>query len=105
MAKSRAPWNSPTATPFSFTGKLSSLLADRMFVSGVITKIGTSAQRMKKAGWESHYVANTTCISIQQNTLKELAAKHSRHSNWYSPSESSLFRLYAHLTKWTLIRV
>jgi GT2 family glycosyltransferase len=61
-------------------------------------------QRMKKAGWESHYVANTTCTSIQQDTLKELAAKQLRDSNWYSPAESSLLLLYAHLTKWTFIR-
>jgi glycosyltransferase involved in cell wall biosynthesis len=61
-------------------------------------------QRMKKAGWESHYVATTSCTSIQQDTLMELGTKQLRDSDWSSPSESSLFRLYAHLTKWTCIR-
>ena len=61
-------------------------------------------QRMKTAGWESHYVASSRCISIQQDSVKELAAKQLRDSGWYSPQESSLFRLYLHLSKWTFIR-
>jgi GT2 family glycosyltransferase len=61
-------------------------------------------QRMKKAGWESHFVAGSRCISIQQDSLKELAAKQLRDSGWYSPKESSLLHLYLHLSKWTFIR-
>ncbi len=61
-------------------------------------------QRMKKVGWESHYVASSRCISIQQDSLKELAAKQLRDSGWYSPAESSLVRLYLHLSKWTFLR-
>ena len=62
------------------------------------------SQRMKTAGWESHYVAGSRCISIQQDSLKSLAIKQLRDSGWYSPEESSLFRLYLHLSKWTIIR-
>src|SRR6202790_877197 len=61
-------------------------------------------QRMKTAGWESHYVASSRCISIQQDSLKELATKQLRDSGWYSPEESSLFRLSLHLSKWAFIR-
>jgi GT2 family glycosyltransferase len=61
-------------------------------------------QRMKKSGWESHFVASSRCVSIQQDSLKELAAKQLRDSGWYSPTESSLLRLYLHLSKWTCIR-
>jgi GT2 family glycosyltransferase len=61
-------------------------------------------QRMKKSGWESHFVASSRCVSIQQDSLKELAAKQLRDSGWYSPAESSLLRLYLHLSKWTCIR-
>jgi GT2 family glycosyltransferase len=61
-------------------------------------------ERMKKAGWESHFVASSRCVSIQQDSLKELAAKQLRDSGWYSPSESSLVHLYLHLSKWTFIR-
>lgn len=61
-------------------------------------------QRMRKAGWESHYVASSRCVSIQQDSLKGLAAKQLRDSGWYSPAESSLPRLYLHLSKWTCVR-
>lgn len=61
-------------------------------------------QRMKTAGWESHFVATSRCVSIQQDSLKELAAKQLRDSGWYSPEDSSLLRLYLHLSKWTFAR-
>jgi GT2 family glycosyltransferase len=61
-------------------------------------------QRMWKAGWETHYVAQSRCVSIQRDTLRQLAAKELRESYWYSPAESSLLRLYLHLSKWTAIR-
>jgi cellulose synthase/poly-beta-1,6-N-acetylglucosamine synthase-like glycosyltransferase len=61
-------------------------------------------QRMRKAGWETHYVANSRCISVQRDSLTELAVKQLRDSGWFSPKESSLARLYFDLTKWTLIR-
>src|SRR5580765_2689574 len=62
------------------------------------------SQRMWKCGWESHFVAVSRCISVQKDTLRQLAAKELRESYWYSPEESSLPRLYFHLSKWTLIR-
>jgi len=61
-------------------------------------------RRMREAGWETHYVAESRCVSTQKDTLKQLAAKELRESYWYSPAESSLARLYLHLSKWTLIR-
>jgi GT2 family glycosyltransferase len=61
-------------------------------------------QRMGKSGWETHYVAQSRCVSIQKDTLRQLAAKELRESYWYSPAESSLLRLYLHLSKWTIIR-
>jgi GT2 family glycosyltransferase len=61
-------------------------------------------RRMKNLGWESHYVAETSCISIQGDSLRELAGKQLRDSGWYSPEESSLTRLYGSLTKWTFLR-
>lgn len=61
-------------------------------------------QRMRVAGWDSHFVATSRCISAQKDTLKELAAKQLRDSGWYSPEESSLVHLYFHLSKWTSVR-
>src|SRR6266404_2222385 len=60
--------------------------------------------RMKKAGWDTHYVATSRCISIQEDTLKQLALKELRESYWYSPAQSSLLHVYLHLSKWTIIR-
>ena len=59
---------------------------------------------MKTFRWATHYVTGSRCISIQEDTLKELAAKELRESYWYSPSASSLVHLYLHLSKWTLVR-
>jgi GT2 family glycosyltransferase len=61
--------------------------------------------RMKTAGWETHYIATSRCISIQEDSLKQLALKQLRDSYWYSPAQSSLIHLYLHLSKWTVIRV
>jgi cellulose synthase/poly-beta-1,6-N-acetylglucosamine synthase-like glycosyltransferase len=61
-------------------------------------------QRMRKSGWETHYVAQSYCVSIQQDTVKELALKQLRDSGWFSSSDS-LVRLWLHLSKWTLIRL
>jgi GT2 family glycosyltransferase len=62
-------------------------------------------ERMRKLGWETHYVARSRCISTQRDSLKELAAKQLlRDSCWSRLNEGSLIRLYFLLTKWTLIR-
>jgi GT2 family glycosyltransferase len=60
--------------------------------------------RMRSAGWETHYIAVSRSVSIQQDHLVQLAGKVLREAGWYSPSESSLARLYFYHTKWTLVR-
>jgi GT2 family glycosyltransferase len=60
-------------------------------------------QRMRNAGWESHYVAQSRCVSIQQDSFKSLAEKQLRDSGWHSAADS-LAGLYFHQTKWTLGR-
>lgn len=60
--------------------------------------------RMKKLGWETHYLADTRCVSIQQDHLMQLVGKVLRETGWYSPSEGSLAHLYFYHTKWTLVR-
>jgi glycosyltransferase involved in cell wall biosynthesis len=61
-------------------------------------------RRMRQAGWDSHFVASSRCVSIQQDSLDVLANKQLRDSGWYSPREGSLMRLYFHLTMWTMVR-
>ena len=61
-------------------------------------------QRMWQKGWETHFVAESRCVSMQEDTFEQLTRKELRESYWYSPSESSLAHLYLHLSKWTIIR-
>lgn len=61
-------------------------------------------KRMREAGWATHYLAESRCMSIQKDNLKQLAAKELRESYWYSPAESSLRHLFLHLSKWTIVR-
>ena len=60
--------------------------------------------RMRDAGWETLYAAESRCVSIQQDQLAQLTGKVLREAGWYSPSESSLGRLYFDHTKLTLVR-
>jgi cellulose synthase/poly-beta-1,6-N-acetylglucosamine synthase-like glycosyltransferase len=60
-------------------------------------------KRMWRAGWETHFLQDGCCVSIQQDSLADLASKQLRDTNWHSPQDS-LFKLYLHLTKWTLVR-
>jgi cellulose synthase/poly-beta-1,6-N-acetylglucosamine synthase-like glycosyltransferase len=60
--------------------------------------------RMRDVGWETLYIAESRCISTQEDYLGQLVGKVLREAGWYSPSESSLARLYFYHTKWTLVR-
>jgi cellulose synthase/poly-beta-1,6-N-acetylglucosamine synthase-like glycosyltransferase len=62
------------------------------------------SKRLWEQGWEVHFLAASRCVSIQKDTVRALAIKQLRDSGWSSPAESSLMRLYLHLTKWTAIR-
>jgi GT2 family glycosyltransferase len=42
-------------------------------------------KRMRESGWATHYLAESQCMSIQKDNLKQLAAKELRESYWYSP--------------------
>ncbi len=60
--------------------------------------------RMTKVGWETHYIAESRCISIQADSLEQLCKKELRESGWYSPEDGSLGKLYVSFSKVTLIR-
>jgi cellulose synthase/poly-beta-1,6-N-acetylglucosamine synthase-like glycosyltransferase len=61
--------------------------------------------RMKKAGWDTHYVAESRCISIQADSLRQLSKKELRERGWYSPAEGSLPNLYFSISRFTIIRM
>jgi|GEM_PF-5708459 len=60
--------------------------------------------RMRNKRWETHYIATSRCVSIQQDSFPLLTKKILRDTGWYSPKQGSLPHLYLHHTRMTLIR-
>lgn len=61
--------------------------------------------RMRQAGWETHYTAQSYCVSIQNDSLTELSRKQLRDSDWFSPREYSFTRLFLIQCRWLLVRL
>lgn len=61
--------------------------------------------RIAKAGWETHYIAASRCVSIQDDSLNVLAKKELTRSDWESPEDYPLGRFLLHRTKWTTVRM
>lgn len=62
-------------------------------------------QRMRKAGWQTHFVAQSKCFSIQQDTFRSLCNKQLRNGGWGSPEDYSLGRLFLSETRWLAVRL
>jgi glycosyltransferase involved in cell wall biosynthesis len=62
-------------------------------------------RRMKAAGWETHYVSRTLCVSTQEDRLLSLANKQLLRSNWASPEDYSVPRVFLDQTKWMIVRL
>jgi hypothetical protein len=60
---------------------------------------------MRDAGWETHYVASSSCLSLQQDTFRGLSSKLLFRSNWFSPASYSLPRVFLDQTKWFVVRM
>jgi len=60
--------------------------------------------RMWQKGWETHYIAESCCVTTQEDTLTQIAKKELRECFWYAAPGSSPVRSAILLTKWTLIR-
>lgn len=61
--------------------------------------------RMREAGWETYYMAEARCVSIQADGFSQITGKTLREDGWYSPRESALGRLYYYHSKWMLVRM
>ena len=61
-------------------------------------------ERMRRIGWETHYVALSRCTSMQKDSLVELCEKQLVRSGWTSPSDYSLGRLFRNQSKWFFVR-
>ena len=62
-------------------------------------------ERIRAVGWETHFVAQSYCVSIQENTVGEFAKKELSRNRWESTKDYSLIRLIFDRSKWTLIRM
>jgi cellulose synthase/poly-beta-1,6-N-acetylglucosamine synthase-like glycosyltransferase len=63
------------------------------------------SKRMREAGWETHFVAGSFCTSIQEDTLRGLSHKLLLRSNWHSPDDYPLARVFLDQTRWFLARL
>lgn len=61
--------------------------------------------RMRRAGWETHYVAESQCVSIQLDTLRSLANKQLLRSDWQSPADYPLPTVFLDQSKWLVVRL
>jgi mycofactocin glycosyltransferase len=61
--------------------------------------------RMRQVGWQTHYIARSYCVSIQRDSLTQLSKKQLRDSDWFTPREFSLARLFVLQCRWLLVRL
>ena len=61
--------------------------------------------RLRQAGWQTHYVAESHCISIQDDTLASLSNKQLIRSDWQSRNDYSLARVFVDQSKWLFVRL
>jgi GT2 family glycosyltransferase len=61
--------------------------------------------RMGDAGWETHFVAKSCCVSIQEDTLRSLSDKLLTRSDWRSAEDYSLARVFLDQSRWFLVRL
>lgn len=61
-------------------------------------------ERMQQIGWETHYVAQSRCTSIQKDSLSELCKKQLVRGGWESPADYPLTGVFLGESKWLFVR-
>src|SRR5277367_949432 len=72
---------------------------------GNVSEDSDICERIRAAGWDTHFIAQSNCVSIQHNTITEFAKKELSRNGWESPKDYPLTRLIADRSKWTAIRM
>jgi cellulose synthase/poly-beta-1,6-N-acetylglucosamine synthase-like glycosyltransferase len=62
-------------------------------------------ERIRTAGWDTHFIAESRCVSIQENTVTAFAKKELSRNGWESANDYPLIQLILGRSKWTLIRM
>jgi cellulose synthase/poly-beta-1,6-N-acetylglucosamine synthase-like glycosyltransferase len=74
-------------------------------ILGNVCEDSDICERIRTAGWDTHYIAQSRCVSIQNNTVAEFAKKELSRNDWDSPKDYPLSRLVLQRSKWTLVRM
>lgn len=61
--------------------------------------------RIRSAGWETHFIAGSQCVSIQKDTIGEFAKKELSRNGWASPKDYPLRRFILHRSKYLFVRM
>jgi cellulose synthase/poly-beta-1,6-N-acetylglucosamine synthase-like glycosyltransferase len=72
---------------------------------GNVSEDSDICERIRAAGWDTHFLAQSYCVSIQNNTVTEFAKKELSRNDWESPKDYPLSRLILDRSKWTAIRM
>jgi cellulose synthase/poly-beta-1,6-N-acetylglucosamine synthase-like glycosyltransferase len=62
-------------------------------------------ERIRAAGWDTHFIAQSQCVSIQNNTVTEFAKKELSRNAWESPKDYPLSRFVFQRSKMLAIRM
>jgi cellulose synthase/poly-beta-1,6-N-acetylglucosamine synthase-like glycosyltransferase len=62
-------------------------------------------KRMREAGWDTHYVTQSQCISIQEDTIASLSRKQLARSDWHSPADYSFGGVFLDQARWLAMRL
>jgi cellulose synthase/poly-beta-1,6-N-acetylglucosamine synthase-like glycosyltransferase len=72
---------------------------------GNVSEDSDICERIRAAGWDTHFIAQSQCVSIQHNTITEFAKKELSRNDWESPKDYPLSRLILDRSKWTIVRM
>jgi cellulose synthase/poly-beta-1,6-N-acetylglucosamine synthase-like glycosyltransferase len=72
---------------------------------GNVSEDSDICERIREAGWDTHFIAQSHCVSIQHNTVTEFAKKELSRNDWESPKDYPLSRLIMDRSKWMAIRM
>ena len=72
---------------------------------GNVSEDSDICERIRTAGWDTHFIAQSHCVSIQHNTVTEFAKKELSRNDWESPKDYPLSRLILDRSKWMAIRM
>lgn len=70
-----------------------------------ITEDSDICERIRQKGYETHYLAKSQCVSIQEDTLSNLCKKQLARGGWSSPQDYALGRLVRAESKWLSVRI